>query len=158
MHTTVKLRKVGTMTTRQVLDDHPRKVRVAEIPQAGNLRAEDGWVNFAPQFLITRETVGSDTTVFGIAIFPPGAKHDIHRHPNAEETEYIIEGRGVARVGEDDVALSAGEIVFVPRDEWHGFENTSTTERAVMVWCYAGAASLDEAGYIPESSAASGDS
>jgi quercetin dioxygenase-like cupin family protein len=138
------------MKQREVLETHPRKVRVADIPRATELRAEDGWVDFAPQFLITRETVGSDTTVFGIAVFPPGAKHDIHRHPKAEETEYIIEGSGIARVGDDDVALGAGEIVFVPRNEWHGFHNTSTTERAVMVWCYAGAASLAEAGYITE--------
>ena len=81
---------------------------------------------------------------------PPGAKHDIHRHPHAEETEYIVEGHGVARVGDDDVAMGPGDIVFVPTDAYHGFYNTSETERAVMVWCYGGAGTLAEAGYIRE--------
>ena len=47
--------------------------------------------------------------------------HDIHRYPNAEETEYIVEAHGI---------------------------HTSASERAVMVWCYGGAARLAEAGYV----------
>ncbi len=46
--------------------------------------------------------------------------------------------------------MGAGDAVFVPRNDYHGFRNTSDTETAVMVWCYAGAASLEEAGYITE--------
>jgi hypothetical protein len=37
-----------------------------------------------------------------------------------------------------------------PRTGYHGFVNTSDSERAVMVWCYGGAASLEAAGYIRE--------
>lgn len=82
--------------------------------------------------------------------FPPGAAHDVHRHPNAEKTEYLVEGHGIARVGHDDVLVGPGDIVFASADEYHGFINTSDTERAVMVWCYGGAASLAEAGYVRE--------
>jgi len=126
------------------------KVRVDSFAPDGTLKAEEGWVNMNVKFLVTRETVGSSQTVFGITIFPPGAKHDIHRHPNAEETEYIVEGHGIARVGADDVEMGPGDIVFVQPDDYHGFYNTSETERAVMVWCYGGAASLAEAGYVRE--------
>jgi quercetin dioxygenase-like cupin family protein len=135
-------------SNRIVHDEHPMKVHVDAFAADGTLRAEDGWVNMNVKFLITRETVQAERTVFGITIFPPGAMHDIHRHPHAEETEYIVEGHGVARVGADDVAMGPGDVVFVKADDDHGFHNTSTTERAVMVWCYGGAASLNEAGYI----------
>jgi quercetin dioxygenase-like cupin family protein len=124
------------------------KVHVESFEPDGSLRADDGWVNMNVKFLITRETVGAERTVFGITIFPPGSMHDIHRHPNAEETEYIVEGHGVARVGGDDVAMGPGDVVFVRPNDDHGFHNTSSTERAVMVWCYGGAASLEEAGYV----------
>jgi len=77
----------------------------------------------------------------------PGSKHDIHRHPNAEEFEYLVSGRGIARVGDADVELGPGEVVFVPKNDYHGFENTGD-EPVFMIWGYAGAASLDEAGYI----------
>ena len=135
---------------RQVVRDHPMKVRVDSFAADGSLKAEDGWVDMNVKFLITKDSVGATETVFGITIFPPGAKHDIHRHPNAEETEYIVEGNGIARVGDDDVEMGPGDIVFVKADDYHGFYNTSETERAVMVWCYGGAASLEEAGYIRE--------
>lgn len=135
---------------RPVHDDHPMKVRVDTFQADGSLKAEDGWIDMNVKFLITNESVKAEQTVFGITVFPPGAKHDIHRHPNAEETEYIVEGHGIARVGDDDVAMGPGDIVFVPANDYHGFENTSATERAVMVWCYGGAASLEQAGYITE--------
>ncbi len=131
-------------------DTHPMKVHVDSFGADGSLKAEDGWVDMNVKFLITRDSVNAQQTVFGITIFPPGAKHDIHRHPNAEETEYIVEGHGIARVGDDDVAMGPGDIVFVPTDSFHGFYNSSATERAVMVWCYGGAATLAEAGYIRE--------
>ena len=129
------------------------KVHVDSFSPDGSLRAEDGWVNMNVKFLITRDTVQAEHSVLGITIFPPGARHDIHRHPHAEETEYIVEGHGIARVGDVDVEMGPGDIVFVRTDDYHGFANTSETERAVMVWSYGGAASLQEAGYVREDDA-----
>lgn len=133
-----------------VHETHPMKVHVDSFAPDQTLKAEDGWVDMNVKFLITDDSVNAQQTVFGITIFPPGAKHDIHRHPNAEETEYIIEGEGIARVGDDDVKMGPGDIVFVPANDYHGFYNTSETERAVMIWCYGGAASLEQAGYVTE--------
>ncbi len=137
---------------REVRHTHPMKVTVDAFKSDGTLKAEDGWIDMNVKFLITTDSVGSQQTVFGITVFPPGAKHDIHRHPNAEETEYVVEGHGIARVGDDDVAMGPGDIVFVPKNDYHGFHNTSETERAVMVWCYGGAGTLAEAGYMTEAS------
>jgi quercetin dioxygenase-like cupin family protein len=134
----------------QVHETHPMKVHVDSFRADDSLRAEDGWVDMNVKFLITTDSVNAQQTVFGITVFPPGAKHDIHRHPNAEETEYIVEGHGIARVGDDDVAMGPGDIVFVPANDYHGFYNTSETERAVMVWCYGGAGTLAQAGYFTE--------
>ena len=139
------------MKDRKQFDEHPRKIRVEGFNPETGLRAEEGWVNMSVKFLVTDQTVGSEKTVFGLTVFPPGgSKHDVHRHPNAEETMYLLEGAGVARVGDDEVTVRAGEIVFVAANEYHSFENTSPTERAVMVWCYGGASSLKAAGYATE--------
>ena len=97
-------------------DIHPMKVHVESFGADGTLKAEDGWVDMNVKFLITRDSVNAQQTVFGITVFPPGSKHDIHRHPHAEETEYIVEGHGIARVGEDDVSMGPGDIVFGPTD------------------------------------------
>jgi oxalate decarboxylase/phosphoglucose isomerase-like protein (cupin superfamily) len=139
---------IVTETIRRV-SEHPFKKRFDTTATDGALRAEDGWVDMDVRWLFTRDTVGTEHSVFGITVFPPGAKHDIHRHPNAEEWEYLVSGHGIARVGDADVELGPGEVVFVPRNDYHGFENTGD-EPVFMLWGYAGAASLDEAGYIRE--------
>jgi oxalate decarboxylase/phosphoglucose isomerase-like protein (cupin superfamily) len=144
---------VSIETDRPVVYQHPGKVRVDQVGASEAVRPESGkpgWIDMDVRWLVTRQTVGADDTVFGVTYFPPGSRHEIHRHENAEEVEYLIAGQGVARVGEDDVAMGVGDAVFVPRNDYHGFRNTSETETAVMIWCYAGAASLEEAGYITE--------
>jgi quercetin dioxygenase-like cupin family protein len=131
---------------RPVVEEHPQKRRLADVPVT-TMSPEHGWVDMAVQWVVTREAVGAERTVFGVTRMPPGARHDIHRHANAEEVEYLVQGEGLARVGEVDVRMRAGDVVFVAADEPHGFHNTSATEEAVIVWCYGGAPSLDEAGY-----------
>jgi quercetin dioxygenase-like cupin family protein len=135
----------------KVVHEHPQKIHVEAVPADQTLTSEDGWVDTSVQWIITSDSVpAARHTVFGITTFPPGARHDIHRHPHAEEVEYLIEGSGIARVGDTDVSMQAGDVVFVAKDEAHGFWNTSATSRAVMIWCYGGAASLAEAGYITD--------
>ena len=130
--------------------EHPMKVVVADVPLDRSLDGSTGWHDMDVQWLVTNANVGARHGVFGLTVFPPGARHEIHRHPNAEEVEYIVQGSGIARVGDDDVVLTAGELVFVPQNDWHGFYNNSETEPAVMLWTYAGAASLEDAGYIQQ--------
>jgi quercetin dioxygenase-like cupin family protein len=108
---------------------------------------ERGWVNMDVRWLITKDTVGASKTVFGVTVFPPGARHEIHRHPNAEEVEYLVSGSGIAYIDDDAVELGPGEAVFVPQNAYHGFENNSDGE-VVMAWYYAGAASLEDAGFV----------
>jgi quercetin dioxygenase-like cupin family protein len=129
------------------VSEHPMKKSFETTPRDMALRAEDGWIDMDVRWLLTRESVGAEHSVFGITVFPPGSKHDIHRHPNAEEWEYLVSGSGIARVGDADVEMVAGEVVFVPVNDYHGFEATGD-EPTVMLWGYAGAASLAEAGYI----------
>lgn len=129
------------------MKSHPMKATLETAASHPGVAPETGWHGMDVRWLVTRGTVGASDVVFGVTFFPPGSKHDIHRHPNAEEVEYLIGGKGIARVGEDDVELAPGEAVYVPRNEYHGFANTSD-ETAVMAWCYAGAGSLEEAGYV----------
>ena len=125
---------------------HPYKISVRDAPSSPGL-PERGWLNMDVRWLVTNDTVGATQTVFGVTYFPAGSKHELHRHPNAEEVEYLISGSGIAYVGDDAVELGPGEAVFVPRNAYHGFENDSD-EDAVMAWYYAGAASLEEAGFV----------
>ena len=128
------------------VNEHRYKVAVRDTESSPGI-PDRGWVDMDVRWLITKDTVGASKTVFGVTFFPPGSKHDIHRHPNAEEVEYLVSGSGTAYVGDEAIELGPGEAVFVPQNEYHGFENNSDAE-VVMAWYYAGAASLEDAGFV----------
>jgi quercetin dioxygenase-like cupin family protein len=117
------------------------------------LREDRGWHKMDVRWLITDKTVGSTMAVVGKTTMPPGVKsqHALHRHPNAEEWEYVIQGEAIKHCGEESFRLKAGDIAFIPRNVYHGLENVSETETLVTIWGYCGAGSLKDAGYvIPE--------
>ena len=110
------------------------RVRALDVDPDESLTADEGWV-------------GSEATVVGRTMLRPGSKHDIHRHVNAEEWEYVVQGRAIKHIGDEQVLLEAGDVVFCPAGVFHGLENASDTEPLVTVWGYSGAASLEQAGY-----------
>jgi quercetin dioxygenase-like cupin family protein len=114
------------------------------------LREDRGWLKMDVRWVITEKTAGSQTTVLGRTILPPGvgAEHSIHRHPNAEEWEYVLHGVGIKHVGDESFYVRAGDIAFCPKDTYHGLENASENEPLITVWGYTGAPSLEKAGYI----------
>jgi quercetin dioxygenase-like cupin family protein len=128
------------------VQEHRFKVTLKDTPSDVGL-PERGWVNMDVRWLVTDRTVGATSTVFGVTTFAPGARHELHRHPHVEEVEYVVSGRGIAYVGDAAVELGPGEALFVPRNVYHGFENPSDTA-AVVAWYYAGAASLESAGFV----------
>jgi quercetin dioxygenase-like cupin family protein len=133
------------------VDEHPMKLRLADVPIDMALEPDAGWgddeAGMAVRWIVTSDTVGAKQHVVGLTVFQPGAQHHPHRHPNAEEAQYLIKGQGLARVGDTDIEQREGDTVFVPRNEWHGFTATGSDE-TIMIWTYGGAASLDEAGYV----------
>lgn len=129
-------------------DDASRyRVTSTDVAPDGTLRAEDGWIEMEVRWLVTEETMPSRQTVVGRTVLRPGSKHDIHRHPHAEEWEYVLSGSAIKHVGEETVRLEAGDLVFVPAGVFHGLENASSEEPVVTLWGYSGAASLAAAGY-----------
>src|ERR1700761_6037373 len=73
---------------RPVLTEHARKVGLDAVkvpledrPEAGR----PGWIDMDVRWIVTRDNVGSEDSGFGLTYFPPGSRHEIHRHENAEE-------------------------------------------------------------------------
>lgn len=128
------------------VSEHKFKIPLASVPVDEENTEATGWENMAVKWIVTRDTVGAESHVLGLTVFPPGSRHHPHRHPNAEEAQFLIKGSGIARVGDTELEQSAGDTVYVPRGATHGFWN-NTDEETVMIWTYGGAASLAEAGF-----------
>jgi quercetin dioxygenase-like cupin family protein len=101
--------------------------------------------------LIVRNVVNQDHTgarkiILLSSEVPPGKVHLLHRHPNAEQIMYVLDGSCLALSEGEPVRLSKGDAVFIAQGEWHGVRN-DTDQPAVTLVIYAGAGTLEDAGY-----------
>ena len=129
------------------------KINPMDVKMDRTLSPERGWHKMDVRWLVTEKNQDSEFTVIGKTILPPGigSTHALHRHPNAEEWEYVIHGTGIKHVGDEPFYLNAGELAFIPRGVYHALENASENEPLITIWGSSGASSLEKAGYvIPE--------
>lgn len=124
----------------------PYRTRIEDVPLEPGLRAEEGWVDMQVQLVIDSRVASTDDLVVGRTVLPPGARHDPHRHPDADEFLVVLSGEGEVYTDTGREPSRAGDVVFTPRGHWHGFDNTSDTD-VVLIWGWSGAGSLEQAGY-----------
>ncbi len=117
-----------------------------DVPIEGGLRSDEGWVDMRVQFLVDRVKASSNDFLLGWTVLPPGARHDRHRHPNADEFFIVLSGHGSVYTDEEDQPAVEGDVVFTRRGHWHGFNNTGDVD-VTLVWGWSGAGSLETAGY-----------
>jgi quercetin dioxygenase-like cupin family protein len=118
-------------------DDTPEDLEAGRRP---------GWEGLRVWWLIDGASAGSERLVVNTTTFPPAKWHELHRHPNAEEALYIVSGAGLHLSEGEPVRQRAGEVVYIPRGEWHGFAN-DTEQPAVILAVFGGVASYADAGY-----------
>jgi quercetin dioxygenase-like cupin family protein len=124
----------------------PFRTTLDSIPLVEGLEGGDGWVDMQVQFLVDKHRAGSENFLLGWTVLPPGARHDRHRHHDADEFFVVLQGSGMVYTDEGREPSSKGDVVFTPRGHWHGFDNTGT-EDVVLVWGWSGAGTLEDTGY-----------
>jgi quercetin dioxygenase-like cupin family protein len=124
----------------------PFRTNLEEVPLVPGLRKEEGWVEMQVQFLIDQQKAGTDDFLLGWTVLPPGARHDRHRHRDADEFFVVLQGSGMIYTDDGREPASNGDVVYTPRGHWHGFDNTGD-EDVVLVWGWSGAGSLEATGY-----------
>jgi pimeloyl-ACP methyl ester carboxylesterase/mannose-6-phosphate isomerase-like protein (cupin superfamily) len=137
------------------LEQRPRLPH-AEVPRAEVLRAdttprnprEGPFGHLDVRFVVGTHT-GASLIAFGQSTYPCGATHENHHHPNAEEVVMVVSGRGTQIVGDTALDLGPGDICFIPRSTPHRITGTSEDEELVILWAFGGAASIEQAGYVP---------
>jgi quercetin dioxygenase-like cupin family protein len=123
------------------------RTSVADVPVEGGLRRDEGWVDMQVQFLIDERSAGSGRLVVGRTVLPPGARHERHAHPNADEFLVVMSGSGAIYTEAGEEPAAAGDVIFTPAGLVHGFNNVSDAD-VLLIWGWSGAGSLDAAGYV----------
>ena len=57
-----------------------------------------------------------------------------------------MSGSGEVHTNTGREPSNAGDVIFTPRGNWHGFDNTGD-EDVLLIWGWSGAGSLEAAGY-----------
>ena len=65
-------------------------------------------------------------------VVAPGKSIPVHKHRHADEVVVLLQGTGVAIVGETRRPIEAGSMLFAPKGAWMGFENTGSEDARVM--------------------------
>ena len=66
--------------------------------------------------------------------FEPGQDQAPHTHAGQDKVYYVLEGRGVFKVGDDERELGAGEIALAPAGSNHGVFNRSQQRLVTLVF------------------------
>jgi quercetin dioxygenase-like cupin family protein len=122
------------------------KVSLAALQGDAALDEDAGFVGLGVFWLLTRDTVGTHDFLLGASTFEPGGLHEHHRHPKGDEFLFILEGGGEHLTPDGAVSLSAGDIAYIPANEYHGFKNREGVLTRTL-FGYFGPATLQEAGY-----------
>jgi quercetin dioxygenase-like cupin family protein len=85
---------------------------------------------------ISREKDRISGLSFCVEDMTPGRKMRIHKHLNHDELIFIHKGEGNLTLDENVYEVKTGDVVFIPRDTWHGLDNTGK-ENLKMVFQYS---------------------
>ena len=124
----------------------PFRTRIENVPLEEGLREDEGWIDMQVQFLIGEHNAGAEDLVVGRTVLHPGARHERHLHPSCDEFLVVLSGRAEIYTNPGREPSRAGDVIYTPRGNWHGFDNTGT-EDVVLFWGWSGAGALDETGY-----------
>jgi quercetin dioxygenase-like cupin family protein len=66
--------------------------------------------------------------------FEPGQVQAPHAHHGSDKVYYVVSGRGLFQVGDDERELGEGEIAMAPSGQNHGVVNRSADRLVVLVY------------------------
>ena len=86
------------------------------------------------RLLVTQRTVTGNASTMGYSVFKPGLLAADLSH-SVEELAFVVGGRGAVRLEDDQLAVRAGQALFIPARVWHTVVNDGD-EDLVMVFSF----------------------
>ena len=91
--------------------------QVVRAGSAQTFRSPDGLATIE----LLLEPPDGSASYLGRAVFHPGARAPVHRHPESEELVYVLSGSGTMTLGEATLAVEKGMALRIPAGVPHSF-------------------------------------
>ena len=119
--------------------DHPR--RSASLSSNETMpEAHQGQLSslllVGPDEIYARHGLGnfsSERLSIAIDTYEVGGHTDIHEHSELEQAYYVISGRALIKIGDEELEVGAGGSGCIPLHTKHGFRNVGDTALTVAV-------------------------
>lgn len=82
--------------------------------------------------VVTKNQSGIGNISFCFEDIIPNDGIPVHRHLNEDELIYISSGTGMLTLGEKQIPVKAGSAAFIPKNTWHGIQNTGNENIRMM--------------------------
>jgi mannose-6-phosphate isomerase-like protein (cupin superfamily) len=89
-------------------------------------------LEYSPVKQVRKKLIASENMVAELVCYEPGQATVPHLHPRQDEIFYVIEGKGTIVVGDENVSVSAGSVVFGPQGVRHGIRADAGDRLALM--------------------------
>jgi mannose-6-phosphate isomerase-like protein (cupin superfamily) len=84
------------------------------------------------------EFLRTGTLSMGVYVLPAGAVDTQEPHTE-DEVYYVVGGKGIIRIGNEDNPVTAGSIVYVPAGQKHYFHHITDELKLLVFFAPAGA-------------------
>ena len=119
--------------------DHPR--RSASLSSNETMpEAHQGQLSslllVGPDEIYARHGLGnfsSERLSIAIDTYEVGGHTDVHEHSELEQAYYVISGRALIKIGDEELEVGAGGSGCIPLHTKHGFRNVGDTALTVAV-------------------------
>ena len=78
-------------------------------------------------------TKGAPNIAMGTQHLKAGAGIPVHRHELMDEILLVQEGRGAVMLSDTRMPIEKGTTIYVPKGQWHGFENPDSPMDLVWI-------------------------
>ncbi len=85
--------------------------------------------------LIDRMTSPVNQCSLAEEILPPGASVTPHHHEVLEEIYYVIEGKGLMKIDNEEREVGVGDAIYIPRFARHSLTNTGESPMKILLIC-----------------------
>jgi mannose-6-phosphate isomerase-like protein (cupin superfamily) len=119
--------------------DHPRRSAALSsnetMPEAHQAQLSSVLL-VGPDDIYARHDLGnfsSERLAIAIDTYDVGGHTDTHAHSEMEQAYYVISGRALIRIGDEELEVGPGGSGYIPVHTQHGFRNVGDTPLTVAV-------------------------